>query len=110
MTAKKKTTKKKTAKKTSRPKQGVIPGAERKRHPDIEAAAETYVEHRDIRVAATQDEVKSKQHLMAMMKKHDETMYDYEDEDGEPKRIELVEVSESVKVRKRKIAADEAAE
>lgn len=100
-------TKKKTTKRAgrSKPKQNPIPGTEQQVHPDIEEAANAYVEARDERIACTDAEVKAKQLLMQRLHKHEVKVYDYTDDDGEPRRIELVDVAENVKVKKRKIDA-----
>lgn len=107
-------TKKKTTKKAGnrrpKPKQARVPGTEQPVHKDIIAAAENYVDARDERMTCTKQEVEAKEKLMKLMKKHECSVYDYEDSAGEPMRAELTEVAESVKVKKRRIEVPEAAE
>ena len=70
-------------------------GMAQKKIAEIEECAERYVDARDERQAAMLPEKKEKSLLMALMKKHEVTIYKF---DG--KIVELIHKDETVKVRK----------
>lgn len=116
--ARAKTTKKAAASKTDKPKKrrGSAPvvepkmnGVERPKKPrpmdlpgvivrvkELDDAAYEYVEARDTRMAATVEEVKHKEKLLELMKKHQQQIYRLDDDQV----VEVVHESETVKVRK----------
>ena len=73
-------------------RQTEIPGTERPKIPEIEEAAELYVQARDRRQAATKAEVKAKQDLAALMHAH-------RDEIGENEKHELIYHYDDMEVR-----------
>lgn len=79
----------------AKPKQTEIPGAI-KRIPEIERQAEVYVEARDARMECTEEEVKQKEKLHDLMRKHDLRVYRLD----EDRVVEIVVEAESIKVRK----------
>jgi len=82
-----------------KPKQVAIPGTERKVHPDVEKAAEAYVEARDERMQLTERESETQGDLMAAIKKHGLQRH-VVDIDGEQQIVEIVAVDEKVRVRR----------
>lgn len=62
-------------------KQTQIPGTERKVQKDIANAGEAYVTERDRRMKLTEKEKAAKDALIAVMRKHEETVY-RDDENG----------------------------
>lgn len=90
-------------KKGSKPKQIAIAGTERVLHKDVRSAAEAYVEVRDERMELTKDEVVKKSLLVAVMKKHELSVYRDEEADLE---VTLV-TDEKCKVKKLSSASSE---
>lgn len=81
------------------PKQLPIEGMEPARIEAIEKAAEAYADIRNERMELTETEVKRKQTLIDVMKKHQQKLYRFDDHE-----VELVPGEDSVKVRKVKDA------
>lgn len=79
-----------------RGEQTEIPGAERKRWPAIESAAEEYRDVRDRRMELTESEVNLRAKLLKLMRERDLTVY--RTDDG--RVVEVVEGEAVVKVRK----------
>lgn len=98
----------------ARSKQTRIPGTEQKKVPEIERAADHYVDVRDKRMELTEAEVDAKDKLLAAMRKHGLDVYHLED--AEPPLVVTVLPGEAtVKVRKEVVEpagnpADEAAD
>ena len=65
---------------------------------DLEGAAIEYVENRDERMAALKEEVKLKEKVLDLMKKHKKTTYAH----GTGITIEVVPVDEKIKVKVQK--------
>ena len=76
------------------PKQADLPTMENRELMDLEAAAIEYVENRDARMSALKEEVKLKQKVLDLMKKHKKTTYSHGGI-----TIEVVPVDEKIKVR-----------
>jgi len=72
-----------------------LKGIERPSIKDIEEAAAAYETVRDQRMALTQEEIKSKAALLALMKKHKQKKYRFDE-----RIVEIVPGEESVKVKK----------
>lgn len=85
------------SRKRDRAKQGYFEGMEPPSIKEIDRAAERYVDIRDERMALTPVEVKSKDALHALMKKHELKTYEF---DGYIVSVEPSE--ETVKVAKKK--------
>lgn len=62
----------------SKSKQSYIPGTEPPSIPEIDAAAEEYVRHRDRRMAALIEEIGASKTLLELLIKHNLRSYDYE--------------------------------
>lgn len=87
-------------------KQLTIKGTEQKSIPEIERAAEHYVEVRDHRMELTEEEVEAKGALLAEMEKHKITTY--RDDNAVPPLVIVVLPGESkVKVRRAEEQAEE---
>jgi hypothetical protein len=56
-------------------KQKPLPGMERKSFPEVDSAAEAYVEVRDKRMKLTEKEVEAKDALLEVMSKHNLVVY-----------------------------------
>lgn len=84
---------------SKKPKQLAIAGTERKVHPDIEEAAEEYVEARDTRMEWSEQESAKQEALHAAMKKHGLTRH-VVDVGGQQQVVEIVAVDEKVRVRR----------
>lgn len=85
-------------KKPRKAKQTRLPGTARTDvHPDIEEAAQKYVEVRDERMELTKREVKAQAALLAAMKAHKLTKYRVDAEDLD---VEIVAKDEKVKVKR----------
>lgn len=103
---------KKTAKKTKAPKkqkQLKLPaeGMSRKAIPELDKAAESYREARDIRMEHTKVEKTAKVNLLNVAKKYGVKVYVYESEDGDELEVEYIEkTDEDVKVKKVKPESD----
>jgi hypothetical protein len=94
-TATKKPPKKKAKK---RLRQGFLPGMKPPSIKEIDSAAEDYVEARDGRGVAQKEEIKQRDRLLELMKKHSLVRYEY---DG--KVVEIIhEDKEKVKVNAKK--------
>lgn len=78
-------------------KQLEIAGTERQREPEIDSAAEAYVEQRDKRMKLTEKEVTAKEALIAVMKKHKLEVY-RDDSVSPPLVVTLVPGKDKVKV------------
>lgn len=85
-----------------RAKQGHLPTMEPEVIPEIEAAAEAYVEARDARMRLGGTEVERRTMLMGLMKKFKLKNYDF---DG--KTVSLVSGEEKVRVKTKKDAEEE---
>lgn len=90
----KKATKKTAAKNDAKtpasgPKQLKIPGTERKKIADVEAAAEAYRAVRDKRMELGKQEREKKKLLADCVQKHGITKYVYEDDDGRELEVDL---------------------
>lgn len=81
-----------------RRRQPALPGLETPKHPDVEAAAESFVGARDERMELTKAEVATRDRLIATMKAHDLAVYRIEAEDGNL----IVRLEEEAKVTVRK--------
>jgi hypothetical protein len=92
--AKKQKAKKEQTQETPKTKQVELPGVEREKFEDIEAAAEDYVRVRDKRMALTEEEVENKGILLSAMKEHKLDRYRCEDE----KLVRIVPGKENLKV------------
>jgi len=90
----------KSGKPKKRVKQGHLAGMEPPSVPEIDAAAESFVEVRDERMSLGKTEKERKAILHALMKKNGMTSYEY---DG--KKVEI-ESKEKVRVRKAKEGED----
>lgn len=66
-------------------RQAKIPGTERAKLKEVDAAAEAYVAARDARMKKTEKEVEAKEALIGVMKKHELSVY--KDEDASPPLI-----------------------
>ena len=82
--------------KKKRVKQGYLPDMAPPSIPEIEAAADEYVEARDTRMAAMEPEKEAKERLKELMKKHNQTQYEYDS------RIVTLNGEPDVKVKKKK--------
>ena len=82
-----------------RKKQAELPGIERRSIPEIETAAEAYVEARDERMARTDDEVSARDALIEVMNRHKLKVYKDETSDP-PLVITLEDTTVTVKVKK----------
>src|SRR5262245_14980556 len=71
------------------------PGVGQVNVPEIDRAAERYVEARDERMAMTPKEVEAKKKLLELMKKHQLRVYRFDD-----RIVEIVHKDEAVKVKK----------
>jgi hypothetical protein len=89
-------TKKKPKKESHRPKQKMIVDDFVPNIPEINDAAEEYVEHRDARMAAGKKEDKASEALLELMKDHSLPSYEY---DG---RVISIVGTEKVSVKKKK--------
>ena len=99
--------KKESEKTTAKPRSVALPGMADSAIKPIEVAAERYEEARDDRMACTEREVDAKKKLIAVMKKHDKTIYRRVVPDGEILEIVLEhDEKDTVKV-KRKAAREE---
>ena len=76
-------------------KQGFLPDMEPPSIPEIERAADLYLEARNARMNGLQEEVKLRGVLELVMHKHDLKAYSYED------KTVTLEAQEKVKVRKK---------
>lgn len=97
----------------ARPKQGFLEGTEPEVIPEIESAADDYVDVRDRRMELTKKEVKNKSVLQGAMEKHKLKSYQYGDKTvqiirGEPKL--KVKATKEKKKRGRKPKGGEPAE
>jgi hypothetical protein len=86
--------------KKPRAKQGHLPGMEPPSVPEIEKAADDYVEARDARMAAMEPEASAKKLLTELMKKHGLATYEYDS------RIVTLAGEPEVRVKKKKTADD----
>lgn len=75
----------KAPKRSTRVRQAELPGVERKRIKEIDTAAEAHVIARDARMKLTEEEVETQSALIAVMKKHNLTVY--RDEEAVPPLI-----------------------
>jgi len=87
-------------------KQAEIPGTERQRIKELDDAAESYVEARDERMAKTEREVEAKEALVAVMKKHDLTVY-RDESTTPPLVVTLIPGVDKVKVSQAKDDEDD---
>lgn len=87
-------------------RQAEIPGTERPKHPEIDAAAEVYVRARDKRVAASKDEVSAKESLIAAMKAAGVRVY-RDDEADPPLTVMVTPGKPNVKVTQMDAAEDD---
>jgi hypothetical protein len=69
-------------------RQTALPGMERKEIPEVNDAAEAYVEARDKRMALTEKEVEAKDALLTVMTKH--KLQVYKDESASPPLVVTV--------------------
>lgn len=83
-----------------RPRQTSIPGTEGPRIPELDQAAEAYVDVRNERMGLTEREVAARSGLVATMRKHGQTVYRVDGE--EPLIVTLLEGEAKVQVRKEK--------
>ena len=83
--------------KQPKPKQQDLPGMSERKIPDLHAAAESYAEGRDERMAHTKREVELKTRLLELMHKYKKTVYQFDDV-----KIEVVPEGEKVRVRIKK--------
>ena len=79
--------------------QQAIPGTERKKIKAVESQAIAYRKARDERMALTKAEVLERAKLIEQMKKHEVTVYKFDDDENEEITVSL-ETNEKVKVRK----------
>lgn len=93
-----------TAPPVRRPRQTSIPGTAGPRIPELDAAAEAYVEVRDMRMGWTKKETEAQGTLLTCMTKHGLHAYRLED-GGDPMLVTIVEGKAKVSVRKEKPAA-----
>lgn len=75
---------------------------------EVNDAAEAYVEARDKRMKLTEKETEAKEALIAVMKKHDLTVYK-DDEANPPLVVTLVPGKDNVKVAEAEVEAEEEA-
>jgi hypothetical protein len=87
-----------------RPRQLSVPGTEGPRIPELDAAAEAYVDVRDTRMGWTKKETAAQGTLLTCMTKHGLHAYRLED-GGDPMLVTIVEGKAKVSVRKEKPAA-----
>lgn len=93
----------------ARGKQGELKGLERQSFPDIDKAAEEYVEVRDQRMLLTEQEVLKKQTLLRICREH--KVSTYKNEAHDPPLIVTVEKGDySVKVSKQPLPVTSRAE
>lgn len=71
--------KKVTEKHRPRPRQGSLPGMEQRGIPELESAAENYVNVRDRRMRLTEEEVEAKSQVLFLMHKHERQNYRHDD-------------------------------
>lgn len=81
-------------------KQQMIPGTERKEHPEVEAAAQAYASVRDERAALSKKEHQKKLELLFSMKAHSLVVYKFFDENGEEVVARIDEGDPKVTVKK----------
>lgn len=86
-----------------RPKTPHLPGLEPVVIPELDRAAEAYIETRNSRMKLTEQEVQEREALVAMMRKHRQAVYRVED-GGDPLIVTLTEAAK-VQVRRAKEAA-----
>ncbi len=82
--------------KKPRTKQGFLPDMAPPSIPELDRAADDYVEARDTRIAAMAPEAEAKELLKGLMKKHNLTTYEYDS------RIVTLAGDPDVKVKKKK--------
>lgn len=70
-------------------------GVELPSYPDIDKAADKYVEERDARMEMTPKEIKAKEKLLELMQKHNLEVYRFGDQE-----IKRTKGKENVKVKK----------
>lgn len=97
-----------------------IPGTERPKIAAIDRAAKAYEKARDARMEATEEEVKQKGKLQAVLHEHEAQLterdsdgnpgYTYTDDDGDRKIAVLLRSEEDVKVKKYKLPKADKAE
>jgi hypothetical protein len=87
-----------TTPKKPRRRQPALPGLEAPKHPDVDAAADAFVEVRDERMGLTSREVEARDALIAVMKTHGLSVYRIETDEG----ALLVTVTDESKVTVRK--------
>lgn len=80
-------------------RQQVIPGTERKSDPDVEAAAERYIEARDERMKCSKTEKQAKLELIATLQSRRIKKYKFDDAEGEELLV-AIEDKLDVTVRK----------
>ena len=86
------------AARAARPRQLTVPGTDAPKYPDVDEAADQYVEVRDSRMALTKRETAAQATLLATMQGRGLTVYRLETEDGNL----LVTVEDERKVHVRK--------
>ena len=86
------TKKNSTVKRNDRPKQAFILDTGPVSIPEIDVAAEAYVDARDARMRKTKDEIAASAVLLATMKSHDLRQYEYEGKVVRVTGIEKVKV------------------
>jgi hypothetical protein len=96
-----------TVERPSRPKrqrQGILPDPAFERIREIEAVAEMYVTARDERMAQLESEVKLKERLVKVMKKHNLETYSF---DGYMVELTHVEAADEIKVKKKRAVKED---
>lgn len=93
---------KKKAKKASKPRrarQMAIPGTRDPEIPELDRAAERYLNLRDERMATGEAELQARTTVVELMKQHGKKVYRFDDSEGVPRVVTLL-VDEKISVKK----------
>lgn len=88
-------------------RQTQIPGTERVTIEEIDEAAEELRVLRDERMAVANKERTAHAKLLDTMRKHNQTIYQYEDNEGASRKVTIVEGKIKVSIKKLKVVDDD---